>query len=259
MNTYPWHEYSKKMREKLERAYAFGWFTSQDAEETQMKYVEGQQGLLEDGNTVHLYWLVDPADGVIVDARFQVFGQTALIAAAEIACTLLIGKNYDQAKRMSAELIDKHVRDHPDFAAFPPHTLSHLNLVVDAIDDAAEQCLDLPLSLTYVSPVPVTPGESYPGWETLPHEKKLAVLEQVIETEIRPYIELDAGGIEIVELKVSGELVIRYQGSCTSCFSSIGSTLTSIQHIMQAKVHPSLKVIPDLTTLQFLPPHPENA
>ncbi|MBS0623495.1 MAG: NifU family protein [Verrucomicrobia bacterium] len=251
MNDYPWHSYTKKMRDKIEHPYAFGHFCPEEAEAMQMRYVEGKQGLLEDGNVLHFYWLVDPTDGVIVDARFQVFGQTPLIAAAEVACSLLIGKNYDQAKRLSGELIDKQLRDHPESAAFTESTLAHLNLVIDVIDDAVHQCLDLPLSATYVSPLPELEAEAYPGWEELSHERKIAVLEQVIQAEIRPYIELDAGGIEIVELKEDNELIIRYQGSCTSCFSAVGSTLSAIQHIIQSKVHPSLKVSPDLSTLQL--------
>ena len=69
-----------------------------------------------------LYWLVDPDDGIIVDARFQAYGQSALIGAAEIACELSVGKNYDQARRIGAELIDKQVRDRPDEPAFPKET-----------------------------------------------------------------------------------------------------------------------------------------
>ena len=234
------------MMEKIENPRCFGTFSKREG----MRTVIGREGLVEDGNAVWLYWLVDEMDGAIVDARFQLFGQSALIAAAEAACELLVGKNYDQAKRISAELIDKQLRDHPDKSAFPEQTWGHLNLVIDAIDDGVEQCLDIPLASNYASPLPELEGEAYPGWEELRDEQKITVLEEVIEKEIRPYIELDAGGIEIVKLE-GNELTIAYQGACTSCFSSVGATLSTIQQIIQSKVHPELRVTPDMSALNL--------
>lgn len=256
LRAFPWHRYSKKMGAKIENPRAAGYFTPEDAERRGMRFVEGKEGLAEDGNEVHLYLLVDPSDGVIVDAKFQLFGQSALIAAAESACELLIGKNYDQARRMSAELIDRHLRDKPDEEAFPEETQGHLNLVVDAIEDAMEKCLDLPLPGHYVSPVPREiegkEGGGFPGWMELTQEKKLSVIEDILNEEIRPYIELDAGGIEVLDLIDGKELLISYQGSCTSCYSSIGATLTTIQQILHAKVHPELKVVPNMDDLKFM-------
>ncbi|MCH9609715.1 MAG: hypothetical protein S4CHLAM45_01050 [Chlamydiales bacterium] len=243
MNTYI---YSKKLIEKIENPRSFGTFSKREG----MRTVTGKAGKLDEGNHLQLHLLVDELDGAIVDARFQLFGGPPLIAAAEVGCDLLVGKNYDQAKRIGADLIDMQLRDHPDNPAFPEEAWAQLNLVIDAIDDSVEQCLDIPLASNYASPVPATEGEAYPGWEELTDEQKVTVLEEVIEKEIRPYIELDAGGIEIVEL-TGDELTIAYQGSCTSCFSAVGATLSSIQQIIQSKVHPELKVTPDMSALKF--------
>lgn len=248
---YPWHRYSKKLKERILKPRNVGVFTKEEADECRMRFVEAIQGMKEDGNEVHLYWLVDETDGNIVDAKFQLFGQSALIGAADIACELLVGKNYDQAKRLTAELIDKQLRDDPDKHAFPEETYPHLNLVIDVIEDGVNQCLDLPLPETYASPVPGVEGKGIEGWEELPHKKKLAHIQQVIDEEIKPYVELDAGGIEIVELKADSSLVIAYQGACTTCYSAIGGTLNAIQQIISSKVHPSLKVVPDMTALEF--------
>ncbi|MCP5469029.1 MAG: iron-sulfur cluster assembly scaffold protein [Chlamydiales bacterium] len=246
-----WSRFSKKMVQKITNPRNFGYFTQEDAVLRKMRFVQGKEGFVIDGNAVAFYWLVDESDGMIVDAKFQMVGESALIAACEEACLLVVGKNYDQAKRISADLIDKQLRDHPDKEAFPSEVRAHLNLVIDAIDDAVEKCLDLPLPESYVSPVPhAIKGDGYPGFEELSHAKKLAVIEHVIEEEIRPYIELDAGGIEVQEL-TDTELKIAYQGSCTSCFSAIGATLSTIQEIISAKVHPNLKVVPDMEALNL--------
>lgn len=250
--SFPWTRYSKKLALKIDQARCAGFFTKEEAEARVMRLAEGKEGSIEEGNCVILYWLVDKDDGIIVDAKFQAYGQSALIGASEAVCELLIGKNYDQAKRVSADLIDKQFRDRSDVPAFPKETYPHLNLILGAIDQAAEQCTDIPFADTYVStPIPSDMGEvlpgGYPGWLDLPLKKKIAVIEQVLDQDVRPYIALDAGGISVLNLLNDKELVIAYQGSCTSCYSSIGTTLSYIQQIVRAKVNPDITVIPDTT------------
>jgi NifU-like protein len=252
IETPPSKRYSKKLGEKILSARNAGRFTQQDAHAREMHAVEGGCGSFENGNVVALYWLVDGKDGSIVDAKFQAFGEAPLIAAAEAACEVLIGKNYDQAKRVGVELIDKKLRDQPEEMAFPEERHHLLDLVVEAVRVAVEKCSEIPLSETYHSPVPQTEGGGgYPGWLALPHEQKIAVIEKILDEEVRPYVELDAGGIEVQGLIHDRELIIAYKGSCTSCFSAIGATLSTIQQIVQTKVHPALVVVPNMDALNF--------
>ena len=137
---------------KIDNPRHAGWFTPEEAEARTVRLAVGKEGSIADGNVVALYWLVDKDDGIIIDAKFQVYGQSVLIGAAEAACELLVGKNYDQAKRISADLLDKQVRDKSEKPAFPKETYPHLNLILEAIDQAAEQCTDIPFADTYVAP-----------------------------------------------------------------------------------------------------------
>ena len=73
----------------------------------------------------------------------------------------------------------------------------------------------------------------------------------MLNEEVRPYVVLDEGGIEVQELIHDKELIIAYKGSCTSCFSAIGATLATIQQIIQTKVHPDLIVVPNMDALQL--------
>ncbi len=248
---FPWDLYSMKLKAKMENPRAAGSFTKEDAQAREMHLAVGSEGTVRDGNRLVFFWLVDPTDGLIVDAKYQAYGQSALIGAAEAASEILIGKNYDQARRISADLIDKQVRDRSEDPAFPKETFFHLNMVLEAIDQAAAQCEEIPLASNYIAPpVPsqggeVT-GEGYPGWLELPDSKKVAVIEEVLNQDVRPYIALDAGGVEVLRLQNTFEVIIGYQGSCTSCMSSVGATLSYIQHILRQKVHADLVVIPDL-------------
>lgn len=251
--SFPWSRYSRKLIAKIEKPRCCGQFTPEESEARDMRLVIATEGHPVDGNVVRFYWLVDKDDGIIVDAKFQAFGQSALLGAAEVTCDLLVGKNYDQAQRISTSLIDQQVRDRSDTPAFPHETAPHLNLILQALDAAAEQCTDIPLATSYVSmPAPTDIGEiipgGYPGWQELPIVKKLAVIEEVLNQDIRPYIALDGGGVEVLNLINDRELIIAYHGSCTSCYSSVGTTLSYIQQVLRAKVNSSLVVVPDLPT-----------
>lgn len=252
LNTsFPWMRYSKKLQAKIDHPRSVGFFTKEEADLRDLRFVEAIEGNLQDGNEARLYFLVDKDDGIIVDVRFQAFGQSALIGALEVASELMIGKNYDQAKRISADLLDKQLRDKSDTQSFPNETYPHLNLVIAAIEKGAEQCTDLPLALNYVAPpAPIDIGEvregGYPGYAELTKEQKKAVIEEVLDQDVRPYIALDAGGVTLLDLIDDRQILISYQGSCTSCYSSVGTTLSFIQQVLRAKVHPQMVVTPEL-------------
>lgn len=250
---FPWGRYSKKLGAKIENPRCAGFFDPTESKARGVRLVTGKEGTIEEGNAVIFYWLVDPNDGIVVDAKFQAYGQSALIGAADTSCELAIGKNYDQAKRIGTELIDKQLRDRGDGSAFPKETSPHLNLILAAMENAAEKCMDIPLPASYSAPpAPHDIGEvregGYPGWEQLSSDQKMTLIEEVIAKEIRPYIELDAGNVEVLNFINEREVVIAYMGSCTTCFSATGTTLSYIQHVLRSKLHSSLVVIPDLTT-----------
>lgn len=248
---FPWASYSKKLTLRIETPYSIGSFTAHDAESRNLHFATGSQGSIDEANIVTFYWLVDTTDGVIIDARFQVFGDSILIGLAEAACELVIGKNYDQAGRISAEVIEQHLCDKKESAAFSHEYYGHVNLVIDALDSCSAMCQGLPLASEYVAPpimgkeIDVLEG-GYPGWDELSLKQKLSVIDQVLEQEVRPYVEMDAGGVEVINLKENKEVIIAYSGSCTSCHSATGATLSYIQQILRAKVHPDLSVTPEI-------------
>lgn len=224
---------NKKIREKIDRPRFIGTLSEK----------EGIRLVTAVDKGITLYLHVDETDGVIADARYQVFGPIALYAIGEIACELLMRKNIAQASRITADLIDGQYH-------FPKEASSLINQMLLAIETAVEQCSDIHCVTTDYDITPIeweqneTPN-GIPGWEEFSHEKKLYVIEEVISKEIRPYVELDEGGVKVVELK-ENDLLISYQGSCTTCHSATGSTLTAIQQILRARVHPKLSVIPQL-------------
>jgi NifU-like protein len=249
-----WNTFSKKLSQKIQNLRHAGFFSEDEAKERGMRLAVGKEGEWKRARLVHIYLLVDESDGVIADAKFQAFGPSALIGAAETACELLMRKTYDQAGRFTAELLDKQVRDKPEIFVFPKESFGCLNCVVDAVMQATQMCRDISLPQHPIA-TPLDPSSAkevsmHQDWHLLNKEQKIAAIEQVIANDIRPYIELDEGGIEIVDLANERELIIAYQGACRSCYASTGSTLQAIEEILRTKLHPQLFVTPDSSFLK---------
>ncbi len=236
MKPYPWQLYSKKLTQKILKPTCQGMLTER----------EGMVLTTAQSANVLLYFLVDETDGVITDSKFIAFGPSALIGAAQVACELSLRKNHAQVKRFTADLLDSEV-------GFPQEAYSYLNLIIDLTLEAMGHCEHLPLPEAYIeTPMPHHGQESseYPGFQELAKEQKIALIEQLIDSDIRPYIELDAGGIRIADLK-DNDIIIAYEGACTSCYSATGATLNAIQQMITTRIHPDLTVTPDPSTLQF--------
>ena len=254
MKPFPWNAYSNLLVERILSPRNVGVFQENTGMYQEMRVVLGSAGTPESGNHVRVTLVVDITDGIIADAKFQAFGETALIGAADAACEVVLRKNYDQARRLTADLIDRKLRDFKEIPAFPEEVGSSLNLVLEAIETAAEKCLDIPLADPSVSP-PVPSQQPFEGphpeWHLMSPDEKLDLIKEVIREEIQPYIELDAGGIEVMEFKEDREIVIAYQGACTTCPSATGATLDAIQNILRSRLHPELLVKPDLSLLNY--------
>lgn len=252
MKPYPWNDYSNNLIERILKPRNLGKFQGNAGALQEMRVVTGEAHA--EGNDMIISMVVDETDGIIADAKFQAFGETALIGAADAACEVLLRKNYDQARRLTADLIDRKLRDFTNIPAFPKEVDAHLNLVLTAIEEAAEKCKDI--SLKDPSESPPVPAqqmgeEGHPNWHLFSPDEKLSHIKEVIRDEIQPYIELDAGGIEVSAFNDETEVIIAYQGACTTCPSSTGATLDAIQQILRSRLSPVLRVKPDLSLLSF--------
>lgn len=212
-------------------------FSEEEARAKNMRVAGGscQLGTL----SVTMSLLVDEEDGVIADCRLAPFGPSALDAIAVAVEGLLLRKNYMQARRLTAELIEKELKG----SAKP----AHLNLFVDVIDEATSSCFDIPIEEIYEAPPEMASGERtvYPGWEELSDVQKKQVVSEVIDREVVPYVALDAGGVEVKKVE-DNRITIVYSGNCTSCYSATGATLDAIGNILRHKIYPDLMVLPDM-------------
>lgn len=251
LRPFSWKQYSQRILRAIDDPISYGTLSKESAEKKNARFVRAKVSSSDDAQLVQMDWYVDLEEGLILDAKYQVMGHSALIGILEYLIPLLIGKNYDQARRISSDLIEQNLKDKQG-KSLPEECFSHVNLTLDLIDVLADQCDDIPLAQNYVAP-PVQnqeiTGDGYPGFKELNLKQKIAVINQVLDQEVREYIALDGGGVEVINLINDKEVLVAYQGACTSCFSATGATLSYIQQVIQAKVDPDLTVVPDLEGL----------
>ncbi len=74
------------------------------------------------------------------------------------------------------------------------------------------------------------------------NDEILKKVQAILEESILPALAADGGGLEIVG-RVDKQVMIRYQGACNSCPSSLTGTLAAIEGMLQKEIDPELVVI----------------
>jgi len=70
----------------------------------------------------------------------------------------------------------------------------------------------------------------------------LKKINEILNQRVRPYLASDGGGLEV--LGVEGhKVMIRYQGACGSCPSSISGTLAAIEGLLRRDLNPAIEVV----------------
>jgi Fe-S cluster biogenesis protein NfuA len=85
------------------------------------------------------------------------------------------------------------------------------------------------------------PAQAQPIATNPEDEVRLRRINEVLDTQIRPGLAMDGGGIQIIGLE-ENVLKIRYQGACGSCPSSLYGTMMAIENMLRA-VEPDLMVM----------------
>jgi Fe-S cluster biogenesis protein NfuA len=86
----------------------------------------------------------------------------------------------------------------------------------------------------------------------IPAEKEVTISEnedelikkinEILNQRVRPYLASDGGGLQVLGIE-GNKVMIRYQGACGSCPSSISGTLAAIEGLLKRDLNPALEVI----------------
>ncbi|MNY57234.1 NifU-like domain protein [compost metagenome] len=69
-------------------------------------------------------------------------------------------------------------------------------------------------------------------------EARLARINELLDTKVRPALAMDGGGLEVLALE-GNILRVHYQGACGTCPSSLSGTLMGIENLLQS-IEPGL-------------------
>lgn len=246
-----WMQLSKKAKDKILYPDHTGCFSQIQENRQGFRVITSEAGSFSSGAMLRFHWLVDLDDGVITDTCYQCFGPTILIAALETVSEMILSKAYDRVQGLNFEEIEKKLRDRPETPSLPMEAEAFVNLILEALDKAAASAGDIAIAHP-AAPSPSSEsmemgaGQYQNNWYELTDKQRLAIVRETIEKEIRPYVELDQGGVEATHIEEQVRVQIVYSGACDGCFASTGSTLSSIQAILRAKIHSDIRVEPVL-------------
>ena len=85
------------------------------------------------------------------------------------------------------------------------------------------------------------------NFETMTLVQKIKAIDAVVDENVRQFLIMDGGNMEIIDVKDSDEHIdvyIRYLGACSSCASSTTGTLFAIEAALKEKLSEKIRVLP---------------
>ena len=85
------------------------------------------------------------------------------------------------------------------------------------------------------------------NFETMTLVQKIKAIDAVVDENVRQFLIMDGGNMEIIDVKDSEEHIdvyIRYLGACSSCASSTTGTLFAIEAALKEKLSEKIRVLP---------------
>ena len=190
------------------------------------------------------------------------------MAMGEILCSLVRGMKIDTACDTSVEEIDNLLRDEagvPATTQTPDVAFANLPMLLETARDTYPAAKALALASLHLRQQQAagngprrsayeTLTEADNAWLAKPKEKQLEDIELLLNSDIRPGLNMDGGDLQVLDLEDGKTLKVRYEGACGSCGSSVGATLAFIEDTMRRQLFGGMNVIPYNT-----PDDPANA
>ena len=84
-------------------------------------------------------------------------------------------------------------------------------------------------------------------FENLTLVQQIKAIDAVIDENVRQFLVMDGGNMEVVDVKKGDEHIdvyIRYMGACSGCASATTGTLYAIESTLKQKLSPNIRVLP---------------
>ncbi len=222
------HALSAKAIARLAQLRFVGELGESDASARGLKLVATEHGAAHLPEHITLTLLVDGAS-IVREARFRSPARDGLLAAYEAMTEQAIGRPLEDAARFTPRQADTLLRDAGGGAVLDLVATNHPDAdhPFYVLRKALERFQGAKAVADAVVPAGAGTSATLP-WGEVGLFEKVRRIEAVLDTQVRPALASDGGGIDLVDLK-GDELYVQYHGACGSCSSSVGGTLNFIQ------------------------------
>ena len=194
---------------------------------------------------IKVFWLVDPENLTIVTAKFFTYGGQDSSALGEALCNLSEGIRLDEALSITGAQVVAHLAESHYYPFDAAKGVSQVDRIMKALSE------DFPLAKaklslsSFVNTSKETDERSIEDlkWLSLSREDRIKMIESIIDGQVRNALEMDGGGIEIMDVKNDWEVCAEFKGACTSCSASLGSTFIVVENIIKTKVNDRLRLV----------------
>lgn len=193
-----------------------------------------------------LFFLVEPESETIVESRYFTYGGTRSMAVAEAICLLVDHGPLTALFALSAETVDRSLRDAPDTPSAPLKTFAAVSPLALSAEENWEpakivwQASQIIRAQRANEPVADDPE----AWLNLSSDEQRMKIDRALDGRVRDYLQAEGGDVEILDVLDGNRVEVHFSGMCGSCASSSGSTLYAVEEWIREKVYPRLTVIP---------------
>jgi len=133
-----WELYSDSVDARMANPRFLGEISEAEAAALGCRLLVVDWGAEACGDSVRLYWAVDPATDTIRRARFHSFGCGSAIASSDLMCEMCEGQRVDDVLKLTNLTIERGLRDPdaPETPAVPPQKMHCSVMAHDVIKKA---------------------------------------------------------------------------------------------------------------------------
>ena len=240
--------YSQKLQEIAKAPKYRGAIFQIEADEKGLALVDVKEASLK------VYLMIDPECDKILETRFFTYGGPVFTALADTFCKKIQMVTVDDACAITAESIEKELRDTPDVPAIAETApeIGQMNTLIRKILEAYPEKKATAIlvrekmeRIKYRTQTAEGRAEADVEWNALTKVQKIEKVESWLHQSVRGMLQGDGGDLEVLDLTDDNRLKIRYQGACAGCGSAMGGTLFYIEDELKNNVYYNLIVEPE--------------
>lgn len=230
--------YARRFVEAGESLQRQGAFFQEEANNRGLALIEAKV------DAVRLFFLVDPEEERVVEARYFTEDGVAMAAVAEVIATLAEGATLARLFALTSEQVDRALRDERGIASAPSETFVIVPPLIKEAEKNWEtarmvwQAANIVRARRAEEPEPISDEE----WQGMTDVERRLRIDAALDGPVRDYLHAEGGEVEVVDMVGAERVKLRLSGICASC-AAAGATVGGIEGWLKEKVQKRLNVV----------------